>query len=77
MTIPFVIDNQQHKLADVLNDLMRYHKSHLLDIATAYFNAGGWKLLCDGLNGLGNFRLLLGGEPEAGSERKCKIYSIR
>src|SRR6266487_579206 len=68
MTIPFVIDNQQHKMADVLNDLLRYHKGHSLDVATAYFNVTGWQLLRDGLNGLGNFRLQLGDEPEAGSD---------
>jgi phosphatidylserine/phosphatidylglycerophosphate/cardiolipin synthase-like enzyme len=68
MTIPFVIDNQQHKMADVLNDLLRHHNGQSLDIATAYFNVGGWQLLRDGLNGLGNFRLLLGDEPEAGSD---------
>src|SRR5438105_2407743 len=66
--IPFVIDNQQHKMADVLNDLLTHHKGHSLDVATAYFNVGGWQLLRDGLNGLGNFRLLLGDEPEAGSD---------
>src|SRR5713101_5523263 len=68
MTIPFVIDNQQHTMADVLNTLLHHYKGHSLDIATAYFNVGGWQLLCDGLNGLGNFRLLLGDEPEAGSD---------
>jgi phosphatidylserine/phosphatidylglycerophosphate/cardiolipin synthase-like enzyme len=68
MNIPFVIDNQQHKMADVLNDLLRHHKGHSLDVATAYFNVGGWQLLREGLNGLGNFRLLLGDEPEAGSD---------
>ena len=47
---------------------MHHHRGHSLDIATAYFNVGGWQLLCDGLNGLGNFRLLLGDEPEAGSD---------
>src|SRR5438128_6233048 len=68
MTIPFSIDNQQHKMADVLNDLLRHHKGHSLHIATACFNVSGWQLLHDGLNGLGNFRLLLGDEPEAGSD---------
>src|SRR6266566_6975583 len=68
MTTPFVIDNQQHKMADVLNNLLRHHKGHSLDIATAYFNVGGWQLPRDGLNGLGNFRLLLGDEPEVGSD---------
>jgi len=68
MTIPFVIDNQQHKMADVLNELLAQYKGHSLDVATAYFNVGGWQLLREGLNGLGNFRLLLGDEPEAGSD---------
>ena len=68
MIIPFVIDNQQHKMADVLNDLLSHYRGHSLDIATAYFNVGGWQLLRDGLNGLGNFRLLLGDEPEAGAD---------
>ena len=45
MTIPFVIDNQQHKMASVLNDLLARHKGHSLDVATAYFNVGGWQLL--------------------------------
>src|SRR6266550_6778915 len=66
MNIPFVIDNQQHKMAEVLNDLLHHHKNHSLDIATAYFNVGGCQLLRDGLNGLGTVRLLLGDEPEAG-----------
>src|SRR6266567_2202235 len=66
MNIPFVIDNQQHKMADVLNTLLSHYKGQSLDVATAYFNVGGWQLLCDGLNGLGNFRLLLGDEPAAG-----------
>src|SRR5258708_15142309 len=68
IAIPFVIDNQQHTMAQILNDLLSQHKGHSLDIATAYFNVGGWQLLRDGLNGLGNFRLLLGDEPEAGSD---------
>jgi hypothetical protein len=68
MTIPFVIDNQPHKMADVLNDLLVHHKGHSLDVATAYFNVAGWQLLSEGLNGLSNFRLLLGDEPEAGSD---------
>src|SRR5579859_2923929 len=72
MNIPFVIDNQQHKMADVFNDLLRHHKGHSLDLATAYFNVGGWQLLRTGLNGLGNFRLLLGDEPEIGLDLGLK-----
>ncbi len=66
--IPFVIDNQQHKMADVLNSLLIQYKGRSLDIATAYFNVGGWQLLHEGLEGLGNVRLLLGDEPEAGAD---------
>ena len=36
MSIPFVIDNQQHKMAGVLNDLRAQHKEHSLDIVTVY-----------------------------------------
>ena len=40
MTIPFVIDNQQHTMADVLNIFLSEHKGRTLDIATSYFNVG-------------------------------------
>src|SRR6266568_4193556 len=81
MNIPFVIDNQQHKMADVLNTLLHHYKGQSLDVATAYFNVGGWQLLCDGLNGLGTFRLLLGDEPEAGfdlglREARAKLIKV-
>src|SRR5258708_33338561 len=65
--IPFVIDNQQHKMADVLNTLLKEYLGHSFDIGTVYFNVGGWHLLREGLNGQGNIRLLLGDEPEAGT----------
>jgi hypothetical protein len=45
MTIPFGIDNQQHKMANVLNDLLAHHKGLSLDITTSYFNVSGWQLL--------------------------------
>src|SRR2546421_1484320 len=55
-------------MAEVLGNLLARHKGHSLDVATAYFNVGGWQLLREGLTGLGNFRLLLGDEPEAGAD---------
>ena len=70
--VPFVIDNQQHTMANVLNALLAHHQGHSLDIATAYFNMGGWQLLRTGLEELGNFRLLLGDEPEAGFDHLFK-----
>ncbi len=77
MHIPFVIDNQQHKMADVLNTLLSQHSGHSLDIATAYFNVGGWQLLRDGRSRLGNFRLLLGDEPEAGLDLGLREIGAR
>jgi len=66
MRLPYVIDNQTHKLADVLNDLLLDERIHALDIATAYFNVGGFALLRDTLQRLASFRLLLGHEPGSG-----------
>ena len=51
-SIPFVLDNQQHNMADVLNDLLHPHRGPSLDVATACFNVGGWQLLRDSLNWL-------------------------
>ena len=45
MIIPFVTDNQQHNMSDVLNVLLHHHRGHSLDIAAAYFNVDGWQLL--------------------------------
>lgn len=68
MQIPFVIDNQQHTMADVLRRVLATHAGRSLDVATAYFNIGGWQLLQEGLSSLGNFRLLIGAEPETGAD---------
>ena len=66
MQVPYVIDNQRHVLANVLNDILAAHSERSLDIATAYFNVGGFTLLQGGLQKLGSFRLLLGDEPVDG-----------
>jgi SNF2 family DNA or RNA helicase len=68
MKIPYVIDNQIHRLADILNTLLADHKGRSLDVATAYFTVGGFGLLKEGLLGLGNLRLLLGAEPTSGEQ---------
>ncbi len=61
--LPYVIDNRVHRLTDVLNDLLHSDAVRALDVATAYFNVGGFDLLRDGLEQLASFRLLLGSEP--------------
>src|SRR5437870_9708816 len=68
MQIPYVIDNQTHRLADILNALLAEHRRRSLDVATAYFTVGGFGLLREGLLGLGNLRLLLGAEPTSGEQ---------
>jgi len=65
--IPYVIDNQGYRLADVLNQLLAGHAGRSLDVATAYFNVQGFRLLKAGLDQLGSFRLLRGDEPEVGA----------
>lgn len=68
MRIPYVIDNQTHRLSDILSALLAEHKGQSLDVATAYFTVRGFALLRDGLLGVGNFRLLLGAEPTSGEQ---------
>src|ERR1700738_2511605 len=68
MNIPFVIDNQKHRLADALNDLLAQSVGKPLDIATAYFAISGYRLVKGGLHQVGAFRLLLGSEPHTGAD---------
>lgn len=66
--LPFVIDNQRHKLARVLNVLLENCENNPLDIATAYFTVSGYALVKDLLNRVGAFRLILGSEPQTGTD---------
>jgi hypothetical protein len=66
MFIPYVIDNQTRMMREVLAGLLKEHEGRCLDIATAYFNVGGFELLKEGLLKLGNLRLILGSEPTLG-----------
>lgn len=68
MRVPYVIDNESHRLAEILGALLHEHQGRSLDVATAYFTVGGFGLIRDGLLGLGNFRLLLGAEPTRGEQ---------
>jgi superfamily II DNA or RNA helicase len=68
MPIPFVIDNQRHLMAGALNELLTQSAGRPLDIATAYFAISGYRLVKDGLHHVGAFRLLLGAEPQAGTD---------
>jgi hypothetical protein len=45
MMIPYVIDNQNYKLADILNAVLEKHQGQSMDVVTAYFNIQGYNLL--------------------------------
>jgi hypothetical protein len=68
MRVPYVIDNQTSRLADVLTELLSEHRGKSLDVATAYFTVGGFGLVQGGLLSLGNLRLILGAEPTTGEQ---------
>lgn len=68
MTIPFVIDNQRHGMADALNELLAESVGKPLDVATAYFAISGYRLVREGLHQVGAFRLILGAEPHSGAD---------
>ncbi|MBN2561149.1 MAG: helicase [Phycisphaerae bacterium] len=84
MHLPFVIDNDEHLLADVLNRLLDETRDKPLDIATAYFTVSAYGIVKDRLHKVGAFRLLLGSEPTmAGDvglrpdERKVLLARLR
>lgn len=43
--IPYFIDNDRHKLADVLNQVLENHSDLAMDVATAFFNVRGYQFL--------------------------------
>src|SRR4051794_15688023 len=63
MNLPFVIDNQTVKAADVLNRLLSATAGGPVDVASAYFTVSGYAALRENLAGVGALRLLLGKEP--------------
>ena len=40
--IPYVIDNQEYRLADILKGILATHQGRSLDAASAYFTVGGF-----------------------------------
>ena len=62
--IPFSIDNQRHRLADVLNELLTPTEGKPFDIATAYFAISGYREVQARLHKVGAFRLLIGSDPQ-------------
>jgi superfamily II DNA or RNA helicase len=70
--LPYVIDNDRHRLADVLNQVLDDHRDLAMDIASAFFNLRGYQQLRERLQRLGSLRLLLGAEPLSGEDLGLK-----
>ncbi|TVR24965.1 MAG: helicase [Anaerolineaceae bacterium] len=68
LRIPYVIDNLETRLADVLNDLLRRQSGQQVDVATAYFSIHGFEQVRSTLPDVRHFRLLLGDKPLAGED---------
>ena len=68
MRIPYVIDNIEHRLADILNNLLRLRSGQRVDIATAYFSIRGFQQLRTTLPSVQRLRLLLGDKPLDGED---------
>ena len=49
MRIPYVIDNLETRLVDVLNTLLSRQPGQQVDIATAYFSVRGYELIREAL----------------------------
>lgn len=68
LRIPYVIDNIETRLADVLNALLQRQHGQQMDIATAYFSIRGFEKVRETLPELRHLRLLLGDKPLEGED---------
>ena len=72
MTIPFVIDIQEHRSRDVLKELLTHSVGKPLDNASARFAISGYRLVKDGLHQIAAFRRLLGAKPHGSTDLGLK-----
>ncbi|GHO79383.1 hypothetical protein KSD_71540 [Ktedonobacter sp. SOSP1-85] len=56
---PLLLDNQHATLNEALHHLLAHHTGQALDICTTRLTPEGWTLLREGLQQVGNLRLLL------------------
>ncbi len=71
----FVINQDGQTVADSLNGFITHAATEFvggarLDVATAYFNVGGYSLIADSLDHVTGARLLLGAEPTPPENRR-------
>ena len=66
MKIPYVIDNQTHRMSEILPGLLEERRGFSLDVAKAYFAAQGFGLLQKGLEPPGKSRSITANEVHYG-----------
>lgn len=77
MALPYYIDNQNHTLAAILEQLINNENELTLDIATGYFRIEAWLQLEQAMNKLQSFRLLIGRDPTIRPAETDRIDLIR
>ena len=76
----FATNRPGERVADAINShlehLRGWNKAYEVAVATAYFNPGGFSLLADELEQVGNVRLLLGAEPERPEQQASQAQGV-
>ncbi|HCM81889.1 MAG: Helicase domain protein [Candidatus Gottesmanbacteria bacterium GW2011_GWB1_44_11c] len=68
-----IIDNDKIKLFSELKNILNDQPSHF-DVATGYFNVGGFELIAHEIQGVKQFRLLLGHSPVVDDKVKPDLF---
>ena len=76
----FAVNRAGRSVAEAVNGFVTHAATGFvggahLDVATAYFNVGGYSLLADSLDHVQGIRLLLGAEPKA-LEKRRRVLGI-
>ena len=76
----FAVNRDDRSVANAVNGFVSFAATGLvggarLDVATAYFNVGGYGLLADSLDLVRGVRLLLGAEPKP-VERRVRVLGV-
>ncbi|MBD1858592.1 MULTISPECIES: helicase-related protein [Leptolyngbya] len=77
MPLPDYIDNDRHKLKDVLETIIQSEKQTVLDIATGFFRIEAWIRLEQALNQLTSLRLLIGRDPTIMAAERDRVDLTR
>ncbi len=65
--------DDKHRLGFILRELLETVPPEEASFASGYFDLGAWEILCDGLEKLAKFRLLLGSAPDIRSSTAYRL----